>query len=166
MKNHERLVIGIILSAIAVFIGLDLFTDARQGAAWWHLAFELAIAIGAIFGVLLLLIGAMRLRANLAIANINISEHKATTEIWRARAKTYIDGLSKAINTQLDDWKLSASEKEIAFMLLKGLSLREIAQIRGTNEKTARAQATSIYQKSNLNGRADLAAFFLEDLLG
>ncbi|KAF0116679.1 MAG: hypothetical protein FD128_538 [Hyphomonadaceae bacterium] len=152
MKNHERLVIGIILSAIAVFIGLDLFTDARQGAAW--------------FGVLLLLIGAMRLRANLAIANINISEHKATTEIWRARAKTYIDGLSKAINTQLDDWKLSASEKEIAFMLLKGLSLREIAQIRGTNEKTARAQATSIYQKSNLNGRADLAAFFLEDLLG
>ena len=155
MKNHERLVIGIILSAIAVFIGLDLFTDARQGAAWWHLAFELAIAIGA-----------MRLRANLAIANINISEHKATTEIWRARAKTYIDGLSKAINTQLDDWKLSASEKEIAFMLLKGLSLREIAQIRGTNEKTARAQATSIYQKSNLNGRADLAAFFLEDLLG
>lgn len=166
MKNHERLVIGIILSAIAIFIGLDLFTDKNQGAAWWHLTFELTIAIAAIFGVFLLLLGAIRLRANLAIANVNISEQRAATEIWRARARTYIDGLSKAISTQLDDWKLSASEKEIAFMLLKGLSLREIALIRGTNEKTTRAQAISIYQKSNLNGRADLAAFFLEDLLG
>jgi len=48
---------------------------------------------------------------------------------------------------------------------LKGLSLKEIAEIRKTSEKTARAQCTPIYEKSGLSGRSELAAFFLEDLL-
>jgi DNA-binding CsgD family transcriptional regulator len=166
MNNNERIIIGAILIAIAAFIGVDLLTDASQGAAWWHLAFELAIAIGALVGVFLLLLGALRLREDLTIANCSIREHKAEAAIWRDKAKTYIEGLSQAIAAQLSDWKLTSSETEIAFMLLKGLSLKEIAAIRGTNEKTTRAQATSIYQKSGLSGRADLAAFFLEDLLG
>ena len=51
------------------------------------------------------------------------------------------------------------------FLLLKGLSLKEIADIRHTTEKTARAQSGSIYAKSGLSGRSELAAFFLEDLL-
>jgi DNA-binding CsgD family transcriptional regulator len=60
---------------------------------------------------------------------------------------------------------LTVSEKEVAFLLLKGLSLKEIAAIRETSEKTARAQSTAIYEKSGLAGRSELAAFFLEDLL-
>nr|HMN69592.1 helix-turn-helix transcriptional regulator [Bdellovibrionales bacterium] len=67
---------------------------------------------------------------------------------------------------QLTSWKLTISEKEVAFLLLKGLSLKEIAEIRKTSEKTARAQSTAIYEKSGLSGRSELAAFFLEDLLG
>ncbi|HJS34466.1 MAG TPA: hypothetical protein VJ766_03150, partial [Pseudoxanthomonas sp.] len=41
----------------------------------------------------------------------------------------------------------------------------EIADLRGTHEKTVRAQSASIYAKAGLAGRSELAAFFLEDLL-
>src|SRR5213593_86931 len=40
-----------------------------------------------------------------------------------------------------------------------------VADLRQTSERTVRQQALAIYRKSGLNGRSDLAAFFLEDLL-
>ena len=53
----------------------------------------------------------------------------------------------------------------MALLLLKGLSLKEISLVRGVSEKTARAQSFAVYAKSGLGGRAELSAFFLEDLL-
>jgi DNA-binding NarL/FixJ family response regulator len=62
-------------------------------------------------------------------------------------------------------WYRSSSEKEVALLLLKGLSLKEIAQLRETAEKTVPAQSVAIDSKSGLAGRSELSAFFLEDLL-
>lgn len=53
----------------------------------------------------------------------------------------------------------------MTFLLLKGMSLKDVAAIRGTNEKTARAQSMAVYAKAGLSGRSELSAFFLEDLL-
>ena len=49
--------------------------------------------------------------------------------------------------------------------MLKGLSHKEIADIRATSETTIRQQALAVYRKSDLRSRAELSAFFLEDLL-
>lgn len=84
---------------------------------------------------------------------------------WRADMRELLKGLSSAIDAQFDRWKLSQSEREIALLLLKGLTHKEIAVLRDTSEKTIRQQSQSIYEKSNLSGRASLSAFFLEDLL-
>jgi len=78
---------------------------------------------------------------------------------------THIEGLSKSIDQQLDSWQLTRAEKEVALLLLKGFGLRELAQLRGTSERTVRQQATRIYEKAGLRGRAELSAFFLEDLM-
>ena len=51
-------------------------------------------------------------------------------------------------------------------MMLKGLSFREIAELRETREKTVRQQASSVYRKSGVTSRNELAAWFFEDLLG
>jgi DNA-binding NarL/FixJ family response regulator len=40
------------------------------------------------------------------------------------------------------------------------------ATVRGVGETTVRQQSRAIYRKSGLSGRHELAAFFLEDLLG
>lgn len=53
----------------------------------------------------------------------------------------------------------------MALLLLKGLSHKELAVVRGVSERTVREQARSIYSKGGLTGRTALSAFFLEDLL-
>ena len=84
---------------------------------------------------------------------------------WRAGARDLINGLGEAIEGQFDAWELTPAEREIALLLLKGLSLREVATVRSTSERTVRQQARSVYRKAGLSGRAALSAYFLEDLL-
>lgn len=69
------------------------------------------------------------------------------------------------IKNQFTDWKLTPSEQEVALTLIKGLSFREVAQVRQTQEKTVRQQAASVYKKAGLSGRHELAGWFFEDLL-
>lgn len=96
--------------------------------------------------------------------NENLQLKKEASD-WKVEAQKYIEGLSQSIDQQLSRWHLTAAEKEVALLLLKGLSLKEIAEIRNTTEKTARVQSIAVYSKSGLSGRSELAAFFLEDLL-
>ena len=84
---------------------------------------------------------------------------------WRSEARALIDGLGNAIEAQFERWNLTDAEREVALLLLKGLSLKEVATVRATTERTIRAQARSVYSKAGLTGRAALSAFFLEDLL-
>jgi DNA-binding NarL/FixJ family response regulator len=60
---------------------------------------------------------------------------------------------------------LTAAEREVGLLLLKGLSHKEVAAARGTSETTIRQQALAVYRKAGLRNRSDLSAFFLEDLL-
>ena len=84
---------------------------------------------------------------------------------WRTEARTLLNGLGDAIDEQFKRWNLTEAEREVALLLLKGLSLKEIAQVRSTSERTIRAQARALYGKAGVTGRAALSAFFLEDLL-
>lgn len=84
---------------------------------------------------------------------------------FRLSTKEATLAIAQAITDQLVTWGLSGAEMEVARLLLLGLSHREIGQIRGTTEHTARDQAQGVYKKAGVAGRAELAAFFLEDLL-
>lgn len=66
---------------------------------------------------------------------------------------------------QFDSWSLTASEQDVVIGILKGLSFREIAQLRETREKTVRQQASSVYRKAKVAGRNELTAWFFEDML-
>jgi DNA-binding CsgD family transcriptional regulator len=84
---------------------------------------------------------------------------------WRDETRALLKGLGEAIDRQFLTWKLTEAERDVGLLILKGLSLKEIAAVRVTSERTIRAQARSIYAKAGLSGRAALSAFFLEDLL-
>ncbi len=66
---------------------------------------------------------------------------------------------------QFDAWMLTGSEQDVVLGLLKGLSFREVAEIRDTREKTVRQQAANVYRKAGVAGRHELAGWFFEDLL-
>lgn len=98
------------------------------------------------------------LHTQLTITRTNLD---ATSSKLRQASRQY----GEVIQEQLAAWELTPSEKEVALLLLKGLSFEEIANVRDTKEKTVRQQATSIYRKSGLNGRHAFAAWFFEDFL-
>jgi putative tricarboxylic transport membrane protein len=83
-----------------------------------------------------------------------------TEELERAMA-----GIHAQIEQEFDNWNLTIAEREIALLLLKGLRLKEIADARGTSERTVRQQAQAVYKKAGLEGRSELAAFFIEDFM-
>ena len=60
--------------------------------------------------------------------------------------------------------ELTAAERDVAGLILKGMSLKDIALARDTSAATIRQQAQSVYRKAGLTGRAELSAYFLEDL--
>lgn len=98
------------------------------------------------------------LRDNLAVA-------RAEGETWRTRVQSQLAGLASEIDRQFDTWLLTGAEREVGMLMLKGLSHKETASVRGTSEATVRQQARSVFQKSKLPGKAAFSAYFLEDLL-
>jgi len=73
--------------------------------------------------------------------------------------------LLTVMRSQFEAWELSPSESDVALLLIKGLSMREISEARSVKEKTVRQQATSVYAKTGCAGRHELAAHFIEDLM-
>jgi len=175
-ERRERtvgLVLAGLFALVAVLAGVDLIADLREGTTATHMAVEGGVALvglgGAIWTIARLR-AVMREAQDLRAQGVELSAHldasRAEAARWRAEAGDLIHGLSAAIDQQLERWGLSPAEKEIALLLLKGLSHKEVAEVRAVSESTVRQQARAIYRKSGLSGRADLAAFFLEDLLG
>ncbi len=165
MTQKERGFLAFILAIILMMMAIDLITDSGEGVPWWHLAVEGLVVIVAGVGIGFLLQGSFVLRRKLEAERTQVAGLRADADKWRAEAKRHIEGLGRAIDLQLNQWSLTAAEKEVALLLLKGLSLKEIAEVRHTSEKTVRAHSVAIYSKAGLGGRSELAAFFLEDLL-
>lgn len=165
MNSQERKFISAILLMIIFLTSFDIFSDIKEGANWWHVSVELMVGVIATIAIFFLLKGNFSLKHSLEDEKEENQKLLIENKKFKEQSKSYVEGLSQTINQQLDEWSLSNSEKEIAFLIIKGLSLKEIAEIRGTSEKTVRTQSTSIYSKAGIANRAQLSAFFLEDLL-
>ena len=139
---------GILALVTAMFAGLDLLADRGTGASGAHLALEIALFIAAA-------------SAGAAV----IGSARADARRFRAEKDLVVRGVSESIERQFDDWHVTAAEREVGMLLLKGLSHKEIGQMRETGEATVRQQAFSLYRKAKVTGRAELSAYFLEDLL-
>jgi DNA-binding CsgD family transcriptional regulator len=179
LEHHEltsegKLLVGVLVAfvAIALLAALDLASDLREGTTVGHVVAEGGVFLVGMLGALFIarrLMGvvrserAARAEALDLAARLKASEAEATR--WRDEARDLLTGLGAALDRQFERWSLSPAEKEVALLLLKGLSHKEIAEVRAIAEATARQQARAVYKKAGLSGRNDLAAFFLEDLL-
>ena len=68
------------------------------------------------------------------------------------------------MDQQFQAWGMTAAEREVGLLILKGLSHKEIAALRATTDATVRQQAQAIYRKAGLPGKTAFSAYFLEDL--
>jgi len=62
-------------------------------------------------------------------------------------------------------WGLTRSERDVAWFTIKGLSIAEIARLRGTSEGTVKAHSNAIYRKAGVTGRTQLLSVFIEELM-
>lgn len=157
---------------IALVAAFDLATDISQGTTTGHVLAEGAVFLVGMLGAVFMtrrLVGLMRSERAARGEALALAERlrgaEAEANRWRDEARDLLDGLGAALDRQFERWALSPAEKEVALLLLKGLSHKEIADVRSITEATARQQARAVYKKAGLSGRNDLAAFFLEDLL-
>lgn len=162
----------LLFALIAAAIGADLIGDWGEGAGASHLGLEAAVMGVAVIGLglgakrlLALRRTAQQLRGEADELRGALAKTREEAAHWRGEAAELLEGLGAAIDRQFDRWQLSPAEREVGLLLLKGLSHQEAAEVRGTSERTVRQQARALYKKSGLSGRADLAAYFLEDLL-
>lgn len=152
----------LLLSAATI---TDLIFEDPQDLTFPHIAVEGFIFVTSLVAFLHLF---SRIKsAQKVILRVNHQLHQKNEEAaaWKKKASVFLKGLSAEIQSQFDLWRLTNAEREVALLLLKGFSHREIAQFSDRSERTIRQHSGAVYQKSGLTGRAELAAFFLEDLL-
>lgn len=85
-----------------------------------------------------------------------------------ARLQSQLDVASErflqVILEQFETWGFTEAEQEIGLLLIKGLSIAQIAELRSRSQATVKAQNSSIYQKSGLRNRSQLVSYFVEEL--
>jgi DNA-binding NarL/FixJ family response regulator len=114
------------------FIG-DVIEDFRDDGQFDnpHLILEAVAAATLVAGVIFLM-------AELRGLLNRMSEMQLGLDIARGH-------LAEVIDAFFDEWKLTAAERDVATMILKGVDNDTIARVRKTASGTVRAQATRIY---------------------
>ncbi|MCZ8344137.1 MAG: response regulator [Leptospira sp.] len=74
-------------------------------------------------------------------------------------------GFWKEAKSQMESWNLSEAEQEIAVLLLRGFSQKQIAAVRKKSLRTIENQTSSIYAKSSMRGKLEFISYFLTPLL-
>jgi DNA-binding CsgD family transcriptional regulator len=149
---------------VVVASGIDLYTDVSHGATFHHTVKEGMVMLFSIAGIIWLIYSLRGQQSEIselkeALDSQQQAPRRPDQYVLEARKR-----FSEMVTQQFDEWGLTGSEKEVGWLLLKGLSLREIAVIRSTLEKTVRQQASAIYHKADLPGRHAFSAWFLEEL--
>lgn len=154
----------LVLTAVVIGGITDLVMDGREVWGTWHGLLELSV-VGASLGAALWLWRGWRRAARALTATASaLSASSAERDAWRARAEQARQAFGEAVSAQFAAWDLSPAEREVALLLLQGHGHKEIAYRTGRSERTVRQHAVAVYAKSRLQGRAELAAFFLSDL--
>lgn len=162
---------GNVLFLLIVFISsfaniLDAWDDMSHHTVDFHITMNISLGVLSLLGMLLLFRQFLERGREIQYLKHEVKTVRHTLGQQQATAGKLMGELSALIHQQFSAWQLSDAEKEVALLLLKGLSLEEIAAVRGRAEKTVRQQASSIYNKAGLGGRHALSAYFFEDLLG
>lgn len=165
MDSRPRwLVIALVL---AIMLGslVDLVLDEPESLLSSHVLFEVGLIALCLGTAIFLWRVGFQAERNLQRTRGTLQRHESELAEWRSRAERLLHGLGAEIDRQMREWGLSPAEREVALLLLKGFSSKEIAVHLDKSERTVRQQCSDVYKRSGLGGRAELSAFFLEDLL-
>lgn len=158
------LLLGVVVALMTLGAAVDLVIDRPERWLSFHVVFELLMVLGGLALVILFWLGWWRSERAAQRLQQSLERHRAERSAWIERSRPALAGFGEAIDRQFTAWQLTPTEREVALLLLKGRSHKAIAAATGRSPATVRQHATSVYQKAALAGRAELAAYFLEDV--
>jgi DNA-binding CsgD family transcriptional regulator len=162
-SRHVLVPIGL-FAGITLLILADLASDYHAGHGPAHFLLEVLAGALATTGVGLFARHAWTVHTSADDLEHDLRAMTLEARRWQEEARNALEGLGAAIDREFAKWDLTEAERDVALLLLKGLSHKEIAAERHTNEGTVRQQALGIYRKAGISGRSNLAAFFLAGL--
>lgn len=166
-EDHDHLRTILVVALLSIIVGgsIDLLMDQPEDWLSFHVVFETLMIAGALVMATTLWLGWWRSAQSVDELRRSLEARSAERDEWRSSAEHALEGLSHAIDQQFDAWGLTPTEREVALLLLKGHSHKAIAKHTERSHQTVRQHAAAVYRKGKLSGRAELAAFFLEDLI-
>lgn len=149
------LVLGLIVlqTLCAVVFLADVLSDASGAAAMnWNLLPEALACLALFLGI-----------GFEAVFLSHLLRRKASLERSVELASSE---LQSVIESHFGEWKLTASERDVAALMIKGLSIAEIASVRGSAEGTVKAHLNAIYRKAGARNRAEVLSNIMDALIG
>lgn len=166
-ETDDRLIflLGLALTSIVVGGTIDLLLDDPESWLTFHVFFEVLMLAGAMIMATTLWLGWWRNARSVGELRRSLEARVEERDAWRRSAEHALEGLGHAIDEQFDGWDLTPAERDVALHVLKGYSHKAIARHTDRSPYTVRQHAAAVYAKAKLSGRAELSAYFLEDLM-
>lgn len=147
---------AVCLAILIVDVGGEIHVMLLPGAetSLWgiiHVASEVVATIGLVLAILMTVHYLRRIK----------SRFMAETELLHALRGAFDDFLSR----RFAEWGLSAAERDVALLTVRGLKIVEIADMRRTQAGTIKAQLSRIFRKSGVSSRTELVARFIDEFL-
>ena len=163
--NAIRFSLAIFILIFSIALGDIIYDWEEAGKFDSHTLVEVFMALASFIAITVLITSTWLSKKELIKTHQSLDKAHKALDTAELQTQKLVGELSKVIQMQFSHWQFTDSEKEVALLLIKGLSLDEIATVRGTKEKTVRQQASNLYKKAGIAGRHELVAFFFEDLL-
>jgi len=153
--THLRIVFVIQAACVALFV-VGIVLEVINGIPDWRtnklaLLVRIVVALGLVLGTTL---GWRALRHS-------ILKTRETERKLKDASNAFMDVMTE----HFDQWELTPAERDVALFSLKGMTVNQIAELRGTSNGTVKAQTNAIYRKAGVNGRPQLMSVFIDDLI-
>ena len=169
MSQAQKFLLGMFFIIMSMYTSYEVYDELKglinNNETIWHVSIEMLLLFFTFSGLIYFIYVINKQSKNQKVLAVNLVKVKKDLESSTIKLREGKKEYQKVIQWQFSEWGLSPSEKEVSLLILKGLSLKEIAGCRATHEKTVRKQASAIYDKSKLGGRHELSAWFFEDML-
>lgn len=158
-RNAVVLGMALLLGCMAFFV-IDVIVDIVEHvlsrtpygpSELLHLVFEILAVGGLSYAVL-------TLRAYLRLTRAEAARSKETIQMLRGN-------FDAVLREKFDEWGLTAAERDVTLLIIRGLSGAEIAAARNTAQGTIKAQSTSIFRKIGVGSKTELMSAIIDEFL-
>lgn len=150
----------VILLVCMAFFGFDVVADIVKhglsrthytGEELVHLAFESVAVAGLGYAVI-------TLRAYLRLLQFNEERNLKTIYMLRGN-------FDEVLHEKFEDWSLTEAERDVTLLIIRGLSIANIAETRNTAQGTIKAQSSSIFRKIGVGSKTELMSVIIDEFL-